>query len=130
MKTFGLFLSLLPPPPPLPPSPHLPSLPPPPPPPLPPHPPLPPPPLPPPILPPPLLLQADICETNTFSGTWVAQVFPSLLVSLSSCLPVFLPSCLSAFLSPPSTFLLPQADYGLEHLVYDINYQVGREGKQ
>ena len=32
--------------------------------------------------------QADICGTNTFSGTWVAQ-----------------------------------ADYGLESLVYDINYQ-------
>ena len=31
---------------------------------------------------------ADICETNTFSGTWVAQ-----------------------------------ADYGLEHVVYDINYK-------
>jgi len=31
---------------------------------------------------------ADICETNTFSGTWVAQ-----------------------------------ADYGLEHMVYDINYK-------
>ena len=31
---------------------------------------------------------ADICGTNTFSGTWIAQ-----------------------------------ADYGLEHLVYDINYQ-------
>ena len=31
---------------------------------------------------------ADIVETNTFSGTWVAQ-----------------------------------ADYGLEHLVYDINYE-------
>ena len=34
------------------------------------------------------ILQADICGTNTFSGTWVAQ-----------------------------------ADYGLESLVYDINYQ-------
>jgi 5-methyltetrahydrofolate--homocysteine methyltransferase len=34
---------------------------------------------------------ADICETNTFSGTWVAQ-----------------------------------ADYGLEHLVYDINYKSAR----
>ena len=32
--------------------------------------------------------QADICGTNTFSGTWVAQ-----------------------------------ADYGLESLVYEINYQ-------
>lgn len=31
---------------------------------------------------------ADICETNTFSGTWVAQ-----------------------------------SDYGLEHMVYDINYK-------
>ena len=31
---------------------------------------------------------ADICETNTFSGTWVAQ-----------------------------------ADYGLEHVVYDLNYK-------
>ena len=34
---------------------------------------------------------ADICETNTFSGTWVAQ-----------------------------------ADYGLEHVVYDINYKSAR----
>ena len=34
------------------------------------------------------ILQADICGTNTFSGTWVAQ-----------------------------------ADYGLEPLVYEINYQ-------
>ena len=34
---------------------------------------------------------ADICETNTFSGTWVAQ-----------------------------------ADYGLEHMVYDINYKAAK----
>jgi len=38
---------------------------------------------------------ADICGTNTFSGTWIAQ-----------------------------------ADYGLEHLVYDINYQSTLLAKQ
>ena len=39
--------------------------------------------------------QADICGTNTFSGTWVAQ-----------------------------------ADYGLESLVYEINYQSALLAKQ
>ena len=38
---------------------------------------------------------ADIVETNTFSGTWVAQ-----------------------------------ADYGLEHLVYEINYESTRLAKK
>ena len=48
---------------------------------------------------------------------------PGIPLFMTPCHSVFLSSCLA-----PSTFLLPQADYGLEHLVYDINYQVGGGG--
>ena len=59
---------------------------------------------------------ADICETNTFSGTVIAQARPPTRLH---GLPPTCPTCTAASHSPPH--VSSQADYGMEHVVYDLN---------